>query len=178
MASLRMSKESGKRRLSSFESDYVFLRYAGPDELMSYDRLDFGLFGRSWCPIVSWAVGFVPQGKEDTYRNYLPPANSNIMGGAAFDVVASDSSHGILLATDGSGSHQRALHAIRTIVPFDKLKGDCSIATSGGSLVLQINLLDDENKTGDVVDCYSFDGHMYWSLYFNKYNKKSQWWPW
>ena len=163
-----LAKVSSNQKLTGFRSDYVFIGYAGPGTLTTYDQIDFGLFGRTWCPIVSWAIGFVPSANESSWRDYLPAARSNIMGGAAFHVVASDASHGILLATDSEGSYQRALHAVRAVVPLDKLKVDSSIVASGGSLVLQLNLLDDPNKTGDVVDSdFTFDGQVYWSLYLN-----------
>lgn len=51
-ASARL-KESKVHDLRDFRSAYVFLSYVGPGDLTSCDRLDFGLFGRSWCAIVS-----------------------------------------------------------------------------------------------------------------------------
>lgn len=51
-----LAKVSSNQKLTAFRSDYVFIGYAGPGTLTTYDQIDFGLFGRTWCPIVSWAI--------------------------------------------------------------------------------------------------------------------------
>lgn len=97
-------KISGTRKLSGFKSDYVFIHYASADELKSYDRLDFGLFGRSWVPNVSWTVTFIPGAKENNWRGYLPHPKPNIIGsGDSLDVVASGFTNGILYFIDAKG---------------------------------------------------------------------------
>ncbi|GAY49868.1 hypothetical protein CUMW_122340 [Citrus unshiu] len=57
-------KVSGHRQLRNFKSDYVFICHADPEQLECYDRLDFGLFGRSWALHISWAVVFARGVKE------------------------------------------------------------------------------------------------------------------
>lgn len=89
-------KGAGHRQLRNFKSDYVFICHADPEQLKCYDRLDFGLFGRSWAPHISWAVVFARGVKEYNWREYLPHSRSNFMEtGDLFDVVASGSSDGI-----------------------------------------------------------------------------------
>lgn len=90
------------------------------------------------------------------------------MGGAAFHVVGSECSKGILFATDSSGSYQKALHAVRTAVPLDKLKAESSKVMTGGCLVVRINVLDDGDGGGFVQDSsFTFDGLVFWNLCYN-----------
>ncbi|ESR42535.1 hypothetical protein CICLE_v10012894mg [Citrus x clementina] len=161
-------KISGHRKLTGFKSDYVFIRYASPDELKSYDRLDFGLFGRSWVPNVSWAIAFIPRAKENNWRAYLPDPKSNIIGsGDSLDVVASGSTNGILYFVDGKGPKKPAIHGVRTTVQLNQLKTDKRVGSHGGCLVLEINLLDAHNSEDALTNSWDFDGQLYWNLYLN-----------
>lgn len=150
-----------QRKLIGFKSDYFFLSYADPGVLKNLNRMDFGLFGRSWAPIVSWAVLFVPRANEDAWREDLPPAAANNMDAeVSFDVVASGYTNGYRPI-----DKNRPIHGLRTMVQLDELYKDRHVQ-EGGSLVLQINLI--EVPHGNVLDSdHTFDGKVYWHLYSN-----------
>ncbi|KAH9736367.1 hypothetical protein KPL71_018074 [Citrus sinensis] len=132
-----------------------------PGVLKDLNRMDFGLFGRSWAPIVSWAVLFVPRANEDAWRGDLPPAAANNMDAeVSFDVVASGYTNGYRPI-----DKNRPIHGLRTMVQLDELYKDRHVQ-EGGSLVLQINLI--EVPHGNVLDSdHTFDGKVYWHLYSN-----------
>ena len=158
-------KVPGNRKLIGSKSEYYFMLYAGTEEVKSYDRIDFGMFGRSWAPIVSWAVIVVPHEPESNWRKNLPPPSVNNMDPASsLCVIASGSSNGY--KPIGDDKKDRPFHGVRTTVPLNKLQYDREVLR-GGSLVLEINLLEVFHG-GDVVDSdHTFDGQVFWNLYSN-----------
>lgn len=165
-------KLSGHTKLIGSKSDYVFIRYAGPEELKSCDRIDVGLFGRSWVANISWSVVFAPGIREDTWRDYLTSqsAKENFMDtGDLLDVIASGSSNGLFFAVDEKGYHQRAVHGFRTVVSLNEYLKTNARVQSGGSLFLKIGLISIMDSGFDIVadSDFTFDGQVFWNLYSN-----------
>ncbi|KDO39667.1 hypothetical protein CISIN_1g039341mg [Citrus sinensis] len=143
------------------------IRMTGSEELKSYCLMDFGLFGRSWAPTITRAVVFVPGVLESNWRDYLPASKLNVMStGALRDVVASGSTSGNYRRLDKHGGYETAVHGVRTVVRLDDLKVDRRVL-SGGSVVLQINLIDPRDGGNLVGTEFTFDGQVYWNLYSN-----------
>ncbi|ESR42616.1 hypothetical protein CICLE_v10012726mg [Citrus x clementina] len=163
-----VDKVSGNKKLTNFKSDYVFIFYSGPENLKRYDRMDFGLYGRSWLANASWSLVFAPGVNEDNWKDYLLPAKSNFMDtGDLLNVVGSGSSNGLLFAVSAKGFQKRAVHGIRTLIPLDEVKNDSRLK-AGGSLLVNIALLA-MNEDGEVrADTdYTFDGYVSWNLYLS-----------
>lgn len=159
-------KVHGHKCLTNFTSNYVFIRHGNPDDLKSYDRLDFGLFGRSWLANASWSIVFAPGATEDNWHELLPPPGVDFMDdGDLLHVIASGSSNGLLFSIDKAGFHQRAVHDIRTVISLNELKRDASV-WFGGSLFLHIGLLEimDNGEVRADTDL-TIDGQVYWNLY-------------